>query len=654
MLATQRIILIGGSALLGAYLLRNNRVVATLIKGVGGDGGGVPQSTSGDPTNPDEAGAQCPEGTELRDDGLCWDTTGADAGGCEEGTVLKDDGLCHDINEDATGNPPVKPKIAGGDIFGNLNPVEAFFASTALGIGTGVVMDMVIDKALDNVTDKADNAAKASTKAAQNADEAADAAKAAQKGSKAAKAVDAAGDAAKTLDDVADAARAAKALKAADAAADSAKAAAKAARIAAKSAKAADLMKDILNGPAGIIVAIISAILMEVLNLDDEDFKPAEPGYFAIADLPDYLTIMISQIPFLGDLFDLLSGSLAVKSGCATGLEQGSGLGAGFCYQPCSELVGEGTWRNDGANVCYRQYPEWENNGQGALHSILGIQKEIRMDTGTIPEVCPPEHPIRSGALCYDRTDFPSDNVAGIAWEQCNTGERSGFTDTGIRCEKLQTLPAGTIPPMKGCDQFGGGLRDDGTSCWEDWKGLGGGDCRGGGCRTWTDGCCWRGLFGECYGCVKTECEPITCDPVYDRGGCGCIKVADWDRRFCPDGEKVDGLCYNQCDPDKHRQPGMPYLCSASFDKRSQVMAPNPSVCASNKKDIAGLCYIGDEDMPQGFVRKTIGLIEQSCPDPSSADVTQGSVDLGIFCLRQSKWRDVKGVPFDIKFRDRK
>jgi hypothetical protein len=98
----------------------------------------------------------------------------------------------------------------------------------------------------------------------------------------------------------------------------------------------------------------------------------------------------------------------------------------------------------------------------------------------------------------------------------------------------------------------------------------------------------------------------------------------------------------------------MPYLCSASFDKRSQVMAPYPSVCPSNKKDIAGLCYIGDEDMPDGFVRKTIGLIEQSCPNPSSSDVTQGSVDMGIFCLRQSKWRDVKGVPFDIKFRDRK
>lgn len=650
MLATQRVILIGGSALIGAYLLRNNRVVSTLIKGAGG-GGGVSPSSAGDPTNPDEAGApQCPEGTELRADGLCWDTADADAGGCEEGTILKDDGLCHDVNGDSVENPPVKPKIAGGDIFGNLNPVEAFFASTALGIGTGFAIDTAIDKALDRVTDRADDAAKASNKAAQNADEAADAAKAAQKGSKAAKAVDAAGDAAKTLDDVADAARAAKALKAADDAAASAKAAAKAAKIAAKSAKAADLMKDIMSGPAGIIVAIISAVLAEVLNLDDEDFKPAEPGYFAIADLPDYLKIMISQIPFLGDLFDLLSGSLAVKSGCATGLEQGSGIGAGFCYQPCSELVGEGTWRNDGANVCYRQYPEWENNGQGALHSILGIQKEIRMDTGTIPDVCPPEHPIRSGALCYDHPGFPSDNVAGVAWEQCNTGERNGFTDTGIRCEKLQTLPAGTIPPTRGCHEFGDGLRDDGTSCWEDWKGLGGGACRGGGCRT---DCNWGGWMNTVLSC-NTHCEPISCDPVYDRGGCGCIKVTDMDRRFCPDGDKIDGLCYGRCDPDKSRVGGMPYLCSASFDKRSQVMAPNPSVCPSNKKDIAGLCYIGDEDMPQGFTRKTIGLIEQSCPDPSSSDVTQGSVDMGIFCLRQSKWRDVKGVPFDIKFRDRK
>ena len=655
MSATQRALLIGGSALVGAYLLRNNRAMATLIKG------GVPPSTTGDPTNPDNTTgtgeAQCPEGTELRADGLCWDIAGADAGGCEAGTILKDDGLCHDTNEDTTGNPPVKPKIAGGDIFTNLTPVQAFFAQTALGIGTGVVIDTAIDKGLDSVKDAAEKKATKAASAAKNADDAADAAKALNKVDDAADAAKGAKNAAKTLDSAADAARAAKALKAADDAADalkSAKAAAKAAKIAAKSAKAAGMIEKLLSSPAGIIIAIISAVLQEVLQLDDEDFKPAEAGYFAIADLPDYLKTMISQIPFLGDLFDLLAGSLSVKSGCATGLEQGSGLGIGFCYQPCHDIVGDGTWENDGANVCYRHYPEWENNGQQALHSILGIQKEIRMDTGTIPDVCPPEHPVRSGALCYDRTDFPSDNVAGVAWEQCNTAERSGFTDTGIRCEKLQTLPAGTIPPVKGCNEFGDGLRDDGTSCWEDWRGLGGGGCHGGGCRTWE---CdrLRGAFGEDWGPKYcTSCDPVTCDPVYDKGGCGCIKVADWDRRFCPDGEKIDGLCYGRCDPDKSRVAGMPYLCSASFDKRSQVMAPNPSVCPSNKKDIAGLCYIGDADMPQGFVRKTIGLIEQSCPDPSSADVTQGSVDMGIFCLRQSKWRDVKGVPFDIKFRERK
>jgi hypothetical protein len=42
---------------------------------------------------------------------------------------------------------------------------------------------------------------------------------------------------------------------------------------------------------------------------------------------------MISQIPLLGDLFDLLAGSLSVKSGCATGLEQGSGLGIAHAHQ---------------------------------------------------------------------------------------------------------------------------------------------------------------------------------------------------------------------------------------------------------------------------------------------------------------------------------
>jgi hypothetical protein len=655
MLATQKVILLGGSAV-AAFLLYQQQQNANAASGDPQNVGTAPPDA---PSDGSGGVGTCPEGTELRGDGLCWDitATAGSNGGCDVGTTLKEDGLCHDDNEGDGGSDPVPPKIAGGDIFTNLTPVQAFFAQTALGLGTGFLIDTAIDKALDRVTDKADDAALKASKAAKNADEATDAAKAAKGLSK----VDDAADAAKgvkTLDSAADAARAAKALKAADDAADavkSAKAAAKAAKVAAKAAKSAGMIQKLLSSPAGIIVAVISAVLSEVLNLDDEDFKPAEAGYFAIADLPDYLKTMISQIPFLGDLFDLLSGSLSVKSGCATGLEQGAGLGSGFCYQPCSELVGEGTWQNDGANVCYRHYPEWENNGNQALHSILGIQKRIDTDTGLIPDVCPQEHPVKSGALCYDRTDFPSDNVAGVAWEQCNTGERSGFTDTGIRCEKLQTLPAGTIPPVKGCDQFGGGLRDDGTSCWEDWKGLGGGACRGGGCNTWWDGCCSRGAFGECWGCARTHCEPITCDPVYDQGGCGCIKVADWDRRYCPNGEKIDGLCYGGCDPDKSRVAGMPYLCSASFDKRTQVMAPHSAICPPNKKDIAGLCYMGDEELDQrGMIRKTIGLIEQPCPNPSSADVTQGSVDMGIFCLRQSKWRDVKGVPFDIKFRERK
>ena len=116
----------------------------------------------------------------------------------------------------------------------------------------------------------------------------------------------------------------------------------------------------------------------------------------------------------------------------------------------------------------------------------------------------------------------------------------------------------------------------------------------------------------------------------------------------------MDGLCYSKCPEGMWRVPGMPYLCSASFDKRSQVMTPHGAVCPDNKTNIAGLCYTRDEDMPKGYIRKAIGTLDQVCPDPTSSDVTKGNVDMGVFCLRQSAWRDTAGVPFDMKFKDRK
>jgi hypothetical protein len=107
--------------------------------------------------------------------------------------------------------------------------------------------------------------------------------------------------------------------------------------------------------------------------------------------------------------------------------------------------------------------------------------------------------------------------------------------------------------------------------------------------------------------------------------------------------EQVDGLCYDKCPAGMQRQPGMPYLCSASFTKDSKVLAPHPSKCPPDMVDIAGLCYT--KSIPSGYVRKLLGTLDQVCP--------AGSTDFGVGCTRESNWRDVAGIPLDVKFKDR-
>lgn len=74
-----------------------------------------------------------------------------------------------------------------------------------------------------------------------------------------------------------------------------------------------------------------------------------------------------------------------------------------------------------------------------------------------------------------------------------------------------------------------GGLRQDGTSCWEDAR-----------CRTyWDKGC------NSNIGCVRTECS-----------GCGCIKQPV--NKDCRGGDldAIGALCYPGCRTGYHKNPG--------------------------------------------------------------------------------------------------
>ena len=111
----------------------------------------------------------------------------------------------------------------------------------------------------------------------------------------------------------------------------------------------------------------------------------------------------------------------------------------------------------------------------------------------------------------------------------------------------------------------------------------------------------------------------------------------------CPNGgDLVSGLCYTPCPSGSSREPGG-LLCGGTVAKQSQVLAPNPMTCGSDRPtEIAGLCYGA---IPDGFSRQVPGLLSQNCP----SDWT----DIGVACQRPTYTRaPTPGILFHI--RDRK
>jgi hypothetical protein len=193
-------------------------------------------------------------------------------------------------------------------------------------------------------------------------------------------------------------------------------------------------------------------------------------------------------------------GYFCRKIACNEGDEQWAN--AGLCYPKCEEGL-----EPFGANLCV---PKW--------HGVPGATERNFCDNNF-------------------------NNVAGVCWA------------------KSYGRGAGRIPDKAPCDA---GQRDDGTSCWEDWK-----------CNTWWDGCSWKGAYGECVGGAKTSCT-----------GCGCIKKTAFDRYRCKDNEELDlALCYPKCDPG-YRRSLTPNFCEADTSTRSYF-----AKCPSGKQDYGGFCY---------------------------------------------------------------
>ena len=337
---------------------------------------------------------------------------------CPDGLVLSADGkdcVCPQ-GQIYDGSKCVKDlNISTGSAIGDMA------ANMGITIGTNTVVQSLIDTAL---APRGSGAAQAAARTAEK--EAQAAAKAAATAER---------KAAQTAASKAAAVAEQKAAKVAAAKASMLAAkSAKATVVAAKAAKATSLMARAATGPGfvfSILFTVLAQSLIALLDLRPGSFEACKNGEFDFSTLPNWAQAIIGGFPFVGDVFDMFSPVLCFQGGCGDdpNMENQNGL----CYpkpQPGYKCE---------AFECYKQYPEFENNGM--LHTLINMTKAIKLDTGTIPDH-PPPNTVQSGALYYADPGPDYTVVAGVAWERC----KPGMTDTGVRCEDIYGNGIGRIP----------------------------------------------------------------------------------------------------------------------------------------------------------------------------------------------------------------
>ena len=176
-------------------------------------------------------------------------------------------------------------------------------------------------------------------------------------------------------------------------------------------------------------------------------------------------------------------------------------------------------------------FTRMRENFRLALPQAVGGQELLRVDTVSLgiggqeiisrtPFTCPPDKPDLDAGLCYPKC-------------------RPGYTGSLTTC-RVDSFNRGVGTPV-GLEPCPSGWNNDGLTCREP---LG-----------WNDRCVNWGLWWT--GCA-------TGGGVRGRlnGGGTCPNTDPGGPR--ENTERVDGLCYKKCPPEKPQHiPGMPYLCYA-------------------------------------------------------------------------------------------
>ena len=121
---------------------------------------------------------------------------------------------------------------------------------------------------------------------------------------------------------------------------------------------------------------------------DIRQYKPCSKGDFDFNNVPETL----KPILMINPLYSTIGNKLCVAN---TGCYKNEVIDNTLCYKSCKQ-----GFKSDGATMCYKQYPDFEKNGE--LHTITQITKKLVMKPPSELSECP-NGKQESLKLCYNK-----------------------------------------------------------------------------------------------------------------------------------------------------------------------------------------------------------------------------------------------------------
>jgi hypothetical protein len=237
------------------------------------------------------------------------------------------------------------------------------------------------------------------------------------------------------------------------------------------------------------------------------------------------------------DGFKKTTAGMCQRVSCPPGQEQGTGLGAGFCYKKCSDIHGAEYTESDGASICKKPCPA------GMVKEQLTCRRNAETKTSASAQKTCPAGWSQSVA-----------GPAGTCQQDCGTGQKKYL---GVCYDNnVNTSLLVKVPNLSPCPS---GQRDVAGSCWGE---------------TGHVGCCW-----------------IDCRPVQ-----GIKTRLDQRTQSCPAGYDLRaGMCYAKSSVPQNKSLIEVGQCNDPAKKEAaggMCYEPCSKFGASFKRSAVGLCQM--------------------------------------------------------------